>query len=610
MNEKRKELFLKKNVVSCYTGRKTINGVETDEECLVVGVKEKVPLDSLKEGDIIPKYFDGQKTDVLKVPMMRVHHCADGDGTKKPSEHNISGCPDNVVDSNNQPFNCLPAGSSIGIGNEFSAGTLGFYAVDSRGKICAITNNHVGSNHIYYPEGLPPIHFLITQNNIPDGAATFSFTRMKEGSPDPDYPVYNMPNFDGTEDNGGFFEVGRTYIFELDKNCTTTFWLSVVGNGNGFSAKFKNSKILDNNGNEVPDREESFGYNIIGAGESLEFQYNPLDFFEKNNYLYYFFGGGNPDSGIDFDLFVQMYWFHYGVPYCFLEGDPDMTPGQEHEHRNMKPKYFEKNKALVTPSNLEDLHLNSGTKPIGKVVQVEPIKFEHAFNYSAGGLQKTPSNLIDACVIELSKDVCPSNETVGLTSSYQDVEYNPLLGSFVYKSGRTTGVTPPDDLDVAHKPRIISTDWTGYIQHCPGSKNGMDLIDTWQHDAFFEDCIYYEGSKVWFSDSGDSGSGVYIDSDSGKKLIALHFGGGATVSFNEDGTRNVQSVGVGCKVKNVMNTFNLTPWNGKRSLPKSLVGDSDSINICGKTFVKTSDSSLKDPSSGRSAGSSSVIFED
>ncbi|UCG02733.1 MAG: hypothetical protein JSW11_01830 [Candidatus Heimdallarchaeota archaeon] len=56
-----------KNVVSVGVGRKRVNGKETNELAIVVGVSEKLPENKLKKTDIIPKKLDGIKTDVIQV---------------------------------------------------------------------------------------------------------------------------------------------------------------------------------------------------------------------------------------------------------------------------------------------------------------------------------------------------------------------------------------------------------------------------------------------------------------------------------------------------------------------------------------------------------------
>ncbi|MPQ44111.1 hypothetical protein [Clostridium tarantellae] len=59
--------FHKKNVIGVGIGFKTINEIDTKEPCLHVLVEEKKSLNKLYKKDIIPKFFLGIKTDVIKV---------------------------------------------------------------------------------------------------------------------------------------------------------------------------------------------------------------------------------------------------------------------------------------------------------------------------------------------------------------------------------------------------------------------------------------------------------------------------------------------------------------------------------------------------------------
>lgn len=609
------ELFSKKNVISCYSGHKTVDGKETDQKCLVVGVQKKIALNQLNEEDIIPDVFNGQKTDVLEVPIMRAGHCADGEGLTKPSVKNSFGCLKNVVKDDNKPFRCLPAGSSIGINTDHSAGTLGFFAVDENNELCGVTNNHVALNTGYYPKHQAPIHIFLREYIIEDslGLSMNSVTKSYQGHHEYGFG-FNF-TFNGDSLDGGLFEVGRTYVFHLDDlNMNGKFYL-LLDDG----SKYTESKIAEypplfdptsdpeNSYTLLQDVDDNDAYNYISGNQSLIVTYYPDQHnFSKLNYYYKKPNGESYTNEINY--------FYYGVPHCHLKDKSNIDPTDEYSKNEPSPKNLNKYKSLVTPSNIESSHLNSGTKFIGKVKYSEPLYFEHKYNYgtSSGdsnekGLQATPINYIDACAFTFSKEVCPSNETIGLTTSYQEMEYSPNVGDYVYKSGRTTGVTPPEDLPDSQKPKIISTDWSGYVTYCSNfiqyEGEEPQQIESWQHYAYFEDCLYYKGEGVWFSDSGDSGSGVYIDSDSQKKLAALHFGGAADVSINNLQERSVISHGIGSKILNVLDGLHLSPWNGKRSLPQSIVGDKETITICGETFQKSSNQE-------QDAGISPSVFED
>lgn len=58
------ELMRKANVVGVGVGLRQKDGVRTDEVCLVVMVRHKVPLDRLAETDVIPATLDGVPADV------------------------------------------------------------------------------------------------------------------------------------------------------------------------------------------------------------------------------------------------------------------------------------------------------------------------------------------------------------------------------------------------------------------------------------------------------------------------------------------------------------------------------------------------------------------
>jgi len=58
------ELMRKKNVVGVGVGLRKVGGRPTDQICIVVMVKDKVPLHSLPPGDRIPQMLDGVPVDV------------------------------------------------------------------------------------------------------------------------------------------------------------------------------------------------------------------------------------------------------------------------------------------------------------------------------------------------------------------------------------------------------------------------------------------------------------------------------------------------------------------------------------------------------------------
>ena len=66
-----KELMRKPNVVAVGVGFRTRGGARTDEACIVVSVKTKVPASQLKPGEAIPASIDSVPTDVVETGEIR-----------------------------------------------------------------------------------------------------------------------------------------------------------------------------------------------------------------------------------------------------------------------------------------------------------------------------------------------------------------------------------------------------------------------------------------------------------------------------------------------------------------------------------------------------------
>lgn len=65
------EFMRKPNVVAVGIGYRTRGGKPTDEVCIVVSVKKKVPHSQLKSGDLIPSSIDGVPVDVVETGEIR-----------------------------------------------------------------------------------------------------------------------------------------------------------------------------------------------------------------------------------------------------------------------------------------------------------------------------------------------------------------------------------------------------------------------------------------------------------------------------------------------------------------------------------------------------------
>lgn len=66
-----RELLRKANVVAVGLGHCTRGGVQTKEVCIVVSVKNKVPLSKLKPQDVIPAQIENVTVDVVETGEIR-----------------------------------------------------------------------------------------------------------------------------------------------------------------------------------------------------------------------------------------------------------------------------------------------------------------------------------------------------------------------------------------------------------------------------------------------------------------------------------------------------------------------------------------------------------
>ena len=66
-----RELLRKANVVAVGVGLCRRGGVQTEEVCIVVSVKNKVPLSNLKPQDVIPAQIENVPVDVVETGEIR-----------------------------------------------------------------------------------------------------------------------------------------------------------------------------------------------------------------------------------------------------------------------------------------------------------------------------------------------------------------------------------------------------------------------------------------------------------------------------------------------------------------------------------------------------------
>jgi len=118
----KKLLMSKPNVVGVGVGEKVSAGGKTGENCVVVLVREKIPLAGLTAEEIVPKGVNGVKTDVIQVGEIR------------------------ALQTRTERWRPAPGGVSLGH-YQITAGTLGVVVKDrTSASRLILSNNHVLAN--------------------------------------------------------------------------------------------------------------------------------------------------------------------------------------------------------------------------------------------------------------------------------------------------------------------------------------------------------------------------------------------------------------------------------------------------------------------------------
>ncbi|MEW6096063.1 MAG: hypothetical protein AB1567_06015 [bacterium] len=120
LEQYKKKLLAKRNVVGVARGFKFVKGEQTDEECIVVMVEQKLPVEQLKKKDLVPAEIKGVKTDVIETGIIK------------------------ALQSPTDKWRPAPGGVSIGH-FQITAGTLGCL-VKRADETYILSNNHVLAN--------------------------------------------------------------------------------------------------------------------------------------------------------------------------------------------------------------------------------------------------------------------------------------------------------------------------------------------------------------------------------------------------------------------------------------------------------------------------------
>lgn len=544
------------NIESYFNGYKITKGKNTKIPCLTLGVSKKLPKSKIPKEEFIPNNIRGIPTDVIEVPKMFAFACS-GSGLVPPSKNYTYGCPGHSYDNNAEPFECFPAGSSIGPKDDFTAGTLGFFALDNSGDLVGVTNNHVLGNHIYSPKHQTSITYNVSALN--ENTFNFYNTKTKVN--------YTNPSFDGKD--SPIFEADRVYKFVGHSNLNA--YPLLISNIDSHKIYNQGSIIFENN-SEVHNSGRDACY--IRQGETIEFIYKTEEN-KKYTKPYY-------SNYINKTIINNINFIFFGVPHCFSD-DRFYDYSQDYVKAELKQANLQtEGLQCLSPSNIDaNSPLGLGQKEIGRVKQSCPLNFYHQYNSSKNNNSGTfPSNLIDASIVKLNNNAQASLNTLDLLSFPPKIGISKPNG-VVSKSGRTTGNT--------NGARIISNNWYGYVYYCNpyyrDDTGDVKMSPSRQHAALFNDVIYYRTEGEWFSDSGDSGSGLFMEeSDGSKSLIGLHFAGFTSAERDSNGEIKILSHGLACKIEHVMSYFNLSPWDGSKKVSSKLLSEGK-INICGRNFV-------------------------
>tara|TARA_B100000902_G_C27319591_1_gene923507 strand:- start:1698 stop:3539 length:1842 start_codon:yes stop_codon:yes gene_type:complete len=577
---KKIKLLDKKNVESYFAGFKEVKGNTTQEKCIVVGVSKKESLESLPKEDLVPSEISGVKTDVIEVPKMIVYDFCGGDlGSNSPSEVYVKGCPNHTYD-NDSPFECIPGGISIGPKSQSSAGTLGFSLKDENGNILGVTNNHVVGPEVHYAKDDSDIEYNVNWVASSEGNI---YTIYDNETQD----LFFKPAFDGSTNNLPKLDVGKKYIFKTSQYLDNhPFFISTASSGGPSNQSFAYTDVTIKNANGLIIYQNGSARNGSGrndpyalSNESLEFEYSSQTFSSQFYYQCWY----HSNMGNKLDLIFS------GVPYC-LSSNHSSTTSEYNNGELLELNKNTLNEKVVSPSNI-DVGGNGGQgqKDIGFVFKNSVLKFNHPQNSTlVGNHGDNYSNKIDASLISFYEDSVPVNKIQSLFSGPFEFT-NAETGMHVYKSGRSTGVTPTGGLNSQNKSTILSTSWSGNVYYCPSNyihnDGSLNEVSSVQHIAQFEDCVLYLCNGEWFSDSGDSGSGIFTYSTEGEtpKLIGLHFAGATSQN-------PLKSYGIACKIENIVSELSVSTWSGERSIQDTYINNSESIKICDDCYVISNES--------------------
>lgn len=189
----------------------------------------------------------------------------------------------------------------------------------------------------------------------------------------------------------------------------------------------------------------------------------------------------------------------------------------------------------------------------GTVVRAISLKF--------GGVE---NNLVDCAISSIGVDnastpILELND--GPFPFASSAEY--AVGTTLYKSGRTTGNTPPPTITITSKNVTVVVDY--------GLGGANDL-------ARFTNQIAYTAASR-FTQGGDSGSAMIASIGGVYKVIGLHYAG------NGDGT-----LGIACPISTVASALSIESWNGDIVVAENSSTSIKVNDVCYERVGPTTDS--------------------
>ena len=525
------QLFKIPGVTAYYPGLKKTNGVQTNQECLVVCVDRKKSSDTVSDDQLIPRFINNTITDVVQLPQIRKDMYCGGTSPEDPFVVGQRGCDDNIYKPGGGLYRDLPGGVSISPSADLATGTLGIMVKDKKTRrVVGLTCNHVVGVQVYSP---PRGQVIETYQVHDDGinlriinpTTNTSYIKPVFGNQFPSFVNKGLYKFDVVTDLHEFYITRHSGGGGLKPVTSVTI--------------MSGDKVRYSNGIGT-------GTAAASAGESLYFNnYDNDETVYYGSYTYPNVGG-------------QIKLSKLGVPPCMSVNRERFN--NEYYDGQVKNKHVSLiGNKLAYPSNV-DID-DSKQVLLGAVYKSSSIKFCHPDNIDQ------PTNKIDAAVIDINtQQLQAKSGVVGIYNKPIEVA-QATAGAHVFKSGRTTGVTPQNAVfDKKSRPsrytnpcEIVSTTATVNINFCSDQQ-------TIQKNAIFDDCILYEQSNEWFSTTGDSGSAILMkdSTDQDKlKLVGIHMSGSAIVNAGKVD----YSWGIACKIQNIFQQLGLETWEGTLIVP-------------------------------------------